>query len=135
MKYQSTSIYILLGFICFTMGLTLISCTVPISDGPPQAVEAYLNALVTRDQNELIYRSCAQWEVDAKLEFDSFAAVTTTLEDLECSESVLKEGESAVSCTGLIVANYGDEILEINLNDRSFLVVQEAGEWRMCGYR
>ena len=34
-----------------------------------------------------------------------------------------------------IVANYGNEVLELDLSERSYQVVEEGGEWRMCGYR
>jgi len=40
-----------------------------------------------------------------------------------------------VSCTGTITANYGNEVLEIDLSERTYQVVFEAGERRMCGCR
>jgi len=46
------------------------------------------------------------------------------------------EGNSAiVACTGKIVANYGNEVLEIDLAAQKYQAVFEGGEWRMCGYR
>ena len=39
-----------------------------------------------------------------------------------------------VGCTGTIVANYGNEVLEINLADQTYKAAFEGGEWRMCGY-
>lgn len=99
------------------------------------SILAYLEALAARDADSMLALSCADWEAQARTEFEAFSAVTIALEDATCSESG-KEGElSLVSCTGKIVANYGNEILEIDLSDRTYLSAYEAGEWRMCGYR
>ncbi len=68
-------------------------------------------------------------------ELESFTAVTVTLQDLACQESG-KDGETRlIECSGKIVANYGNEVLEITLSERIYQAVYEAGEWRMCGYR
>jgi hypothetical protein len=57
------------------------------------------------------------------------------LKDLDCQETG-KDGDiTLVRCSGKIEANYGNEILEIDLTRRAFQTVYEAGEWRMCGYR
>jgi len=79
--------------------------------------------------------SCNEWETNAKVEFDSFAAVRLELKDLACQEVEQKNDHSVVSCRGLIIANYGAEDLEINIADRTYKVVKEDGEWRMCGYQ
>ena len=55
---------------------------------------------------------------------------------IEESLSDLKDGDyTIVSCEGVIIANYGNEVLEINLADQNYLSIFEGGEWRMCGYR
>lgn len=102
----------------------------------PAAVQAYLQALVLdRDLNQVIGLSCAAWEADARTEFNSFAAVKSTIEGLDCQETAQEDGASLVSCTGVIIANYGAEDLRIELAGRTYRVVYEGGEWRMCGYR
>ncbi len=100
----------------------------------PAAVESYLQALVKQDLNLMIAASCADWEAQAKVEHDSFAAVKLELQDLSCEE-VGSDGElKLISCTGSIIANYGAEDLEIDIADRTYQVKSEGGVWRMCGY-
>lgn len=102
--------------------------------GAASAIEAYIQALEVKNADRLTNLSCGAWEANAKTELDSFAAVSVTLIDMNCKETE-KEGEyTLVSCSGIIAANYNGEILEINLADRTYQVVYEAGEWRMCGY-
>ncbi len=104
-------------------------------DSAASAVESYIQALANGNADRLSTYSCASWEADAKNELASFAAVKVTLNAMQCQESG-KDGETTlVSCTGKIVANYGNEVLDINLADRTYKAVFENGEWRMCGYR
>ncbi len=99
------------------------------------AVESYFRALVDKDAERLSTLSCAAWENDARLELESFGAVSADLEGPTCQAGE-QEGDAAlVSCQGTITANYGAEVLEIDLAQRSYQAVFENGEWRMCGYR
>jgi len=100
-----------------------------------EAVTAYLDALVQKEENAMINQACAQWESQAKLEFDSFAAVKVALEGPGCSETGQDGGVILVNCSGKIIASYGEEDLVIDLAERTYQVVNEGGEWRMCGYR
>ena len=111
------------------------SCSSKSADDAPGAVETYLGALVSKDENQMINHSCADWESQAKLELNSFAAVEASLENLNCETSGQEGDYTLVDCRGIIVANYGAEVLEIKLQERTFQVLQEGGEWRMCGYR
>ena len=99
------------------------------------AVTAYLEALIDKEENALINQACAEWESQAKLEFDSFAAVKVALEGPGCSEAGQDGSVTLVNCTGKIIASYGEEDLIIDLAERTYQVVNEGGEWRMCGYR
>ena len=115
--------------------LLLLACAGGGSGGAQLAVELYVNALVENNTDALLNASCASWEAAAQNEIESFAAVAITLEDMRCQEKG-NDGEfTLVACTGKIVANYGSEVLEINLADRTYRVIQEAGEWRVCGYQ
>jgi hypothetical protein len=105
------------------------------SRDPAASVEAYFQALKEKDVNRMIDASCADWEAQAKQEFDSFAAVELTFEDLSCVSASQDNDNALVTCTGVIIANYGAEDLEIDVADRTYQVVQEAGDWRMCGYQ
>lgn len=113
----------------------LVGCQSGGSGGAPAAVESYLKALIGEDADKIVTLSCADWEEQARLEFDSFAGVKATLKDPGCTETG-KEGDvTLVSCSGAIIANYNGEDQELGLGKRTFLVKQEGGEWRMCGYR
>jgi hypothetical protein len=127
----------LFRILLFLMVLLLIisSCSSESANNAPGAVEAYLGALVTKDENQMINQSCADWESQAKLELNSFAAVEASLENLNCEISGQAGDYILVDCRGIIIANYGAEVLEIDLQERTFQVLQEGDEWRMCGYR
>lgn len=99
------------------------------------AVEGYIQALAAKNSDLLANLSCGAWEADAKTELDSFGAVSVTLKDMNCEETEKDGDYTMVSCTGIIEADYNGEIMEINLADRTYQVIYEAGEWRMCGYR
>lgn len=121
-------------FILFLLG-ALSACTGGTQPtDAASAVEAYNQALVDKDASRLANLSCAAWEGDAKNELDSFGAVQARLEAPNC-QVIGEDGKySLVSCTGKIIANYNGENMEINLGDRIYQVVDEGGEWRMCGY-
>ena len=104
-------------------------------DGAAKSIQAYFQALTAKNESELILLSCSSWEAQAKNELESFGAVTASLDGPVC-EIAGEEGDyTLVSCSGKLVANYGNEVLEINLEDRTYLASEEGGEWRMCGYR
>lgn len=103
-------------------------------NSPAKAVETYLQALVARDLNQAVNASCAAWEEQARTEYNSFEAVKLTLKDLSCKQTGQASPYTLVACTGSIVANYGNEDLQIDVADRLYQVIQEGGEWKMCGY-
>ena len=115
--------------------LALSACASNNTDAPVQAVEDYLTALVEKDANRLTTLSCGEWEDDALLELDSFQAVTARLEGLAC-EQTGTDGETAlILCTGNIVATYNEEDEQLDLSVRTYQVVEEGGEWLVCGTR
>jgi hypothetical protein len=99
------------------------------------AIEGYLQALTSKNADQLANLSCADWESQAKTELESFGAVSVTLDNPSCQESGKDGDYTLVSCSGKIIANYGNEVLEIDLSERTYLAANEGGEWRMCGYR
>jgi hypothetical protein len=104
-------------------------------DAPAKAVELYHEALVAKDQDLLVNYACADWETQALLELDSFVSVETALVDMAC-QTVSEDGSSAnVECTGSISATYNGEAREFPLSGRTFIVTEEGGEWRLCGYK
>ncbi len=114
--------------------IVLVACS-SNSDAPARAVEGYLNALVTKDADRLPTLVCGDWEDDALIELDSFQAVEARLEGMACQQTS-SDGETAlVDCTGSIIATYNDEDQELDLSVRTYQVVQEGGDWLVCGTR
>lgn len=113
--------------------LLLAGCSSAGSD-PAAVVVEYYRALTEGNADRMRSLSCAAWEENAQLEFDAFAGVETELGELSC-QTVGSEGEvTLVECTGAIMATYGNEVQDFDLGGVTYRVVQEAGEWRMCGY-
>ena len=115
-------------------GLTLFLAGCGASSGAPQAIEGYVRALVEKDVVAATGASCLAWEESAFAEASSFEAVEVTLESLACEEAGNEGTSTLVRCEGVIVANYGGELQDIDLSQRTYLAVREQGEWKMCGY-
>jgi len=115
--------------------LFLAACASKNSNGPTKAVEDYLNALVAKNSDRLTTLSCKDWENEALLELDSFQAVTTKLDGMSCAQTGT-DGETAlVLCKGKIIATYNNENQELDLSTRTYQVVQQGGDWLVCGTR
>ena len=98
------------------------------------AVEAYLEAIVAGDSTRAVNVSCAAAEAQAQTEAASFASVEASLQGLACHEAGAQGEATLVTCSGKFVAVYNGENTEISLEGRTFQVIQEDGEWRVCGY-
>jgi hypothetical protein len=98
------------------------------------AVEAYLEAIVSGDSTQAVNVSCSAAEAQAQTEAASFASVEASLEGLACQEAGTQGEATLVTCTGKFVAVYNGENTEISLEGRTYQVIQEDGEWRVCGY-
>ncbi|UCH59278.1 MAG: hypothetical protein JSV61_13795 [Anaerolineales bacterium] len=121
-------------FITLFVCLLLVNCQAD-DRAAAKVVENYFTALIAKDPQRLSTLSCSDWEASAQTDLESFGAVSAEIFDLSC-DSTGEDGEyTLVTCKGKIVANYGDEILELNLSDQSYQTLYEGGEWRMCGYR
>jgi hypothetical protein len=115
--------------------LSLSACASSNENAPAKAVEGYLNALVAKDADRLSTLVCADWEDEALLELDSFQAVTPRLDGLACEQTGTEGNTALVLCNGKIVATYNNEDQELDLSVRTYQVVQEGGEWLVCGTR
>ena len=115
------------------LGLVFLCGCAP-TGSPQDAVLTYLQALIQRDDIGAISRSCLAWEESAQAEALSFDAVEVRMEEVACSEVDEQDGVVLVQCQGRIIANYGGEDQDIDLNERIFRTVLEDGEWKMCGY-
>ena len=121
----------IVGILTF-LSLTLTACTQQGS--AENAIEAYLNALVSKDVIRAVNKSCLDWEEGAHAEASSFEAVIVRLDGLACSSVDVSGDQTLVECEGKIIANYGGEDQDIPLSGRTYLAVFDDGEWKMCGY-
>ncbi|MBR6089729.1 MAG: hypothetical protein IKP86_07335 [Anaerolineaceae bacterium] len=97
-------------------------------------VEAFYNAIVSQNRDQVSSLVCSDWEKDALRDVDSFMGVKSELKGFSCTLSGEKDGEATVTCKGSIAASYGAEITEFPLENRTHKVIKEQGEWRLCGY-
>jgi hypothetical protein len=104
-------------------------------DAPAKTVEAYLQALVSQQGDQVSTLSCSKWGESALMEMDSFMGVTAKLKDAVCKVTGTDGPSTLVACTGKIVATYNNEDQELDLAGRTYEVQQEGGEWRVCGVR
>ena len=124
---------VLVIFIFFPF-LSMLSACVDGTDAPARSVELYYDALVKKEEARFLQYSCSNWEIQALLEFDSFRNVKTDLVDSKCQTDHLEDDIAYVTCQGYINASYDGENREFSLSDKTFNVVMEGGEWRVCGY-
>jgi hypothetical protein len=115
--------------------LAVAACASKKEDASAKAVEDYLNALVAKDSDRLTTLSCSDWEDDALLELDSFQAVATKLDGLTCQQTGTDGDTALVLCKGKIIATYNNEDQELDLSVRTYQVVQQDGDWLVCGTR
>lgn len=117
------------------LSIILSACGASASGGATTTVEGYITALATKDQAALISNSCADWEDDALLELDSFALVEVTVEDMSCAESGTDGDRTLVDCQGKFQMSYGGEPQELDLSTRTYEVIEQNGNWLVCGVR
>jgi len=113
--------------------LVLASCAGSASAAT--TVENYFRALVEKDATKAVTLSCAAWETGALTDVDTFSMYPATLEDIACRNASPDGQYQLVECTGKAVLDYNGEKQEIDLSARAYKVLQEGGEWRMCGYQ
>ncbi len=102
------------------------------SAAPEDAVTGYFEALVAGDETSARSLTCAEWEAVAAERVASFVNLDARLEGMACTaEGDATEGGTRVTCAGDIVITYGTEDQSLPLS--TYRVVQEGGEWRMCG--
>jgi hypothetical protein len=101
--------------------------------GPAGAMSAYWQALIDKDAAQISSLSCAAFEAESLTTLESFNSVDIKLEELACTVNSESGDTASVTCTGSIIATYGAEDLVIDLSQRSYTVIKEGGDWRVCG--
>ena len=122
-------------FILLIVLSAIVTACASNTDAPAKAVENYLNALVNKEADRLPTLVCGEWEEDALIELDSFQAVTARLENVSCSQTGTDGDTSLILCNGSIVATYNGEDQQLDLANRTYQVVQQSGDWLVCGTR
>lgn len=122
-------------FLFFMVTLIVSACGANDS-GASQTVEAYVTALASKDEAGLISNSCAAWEESALLELDSLELVEVSLANgIECQETGTDGDKTLVNCTGKLQMSYGGEPQELDFSKITYEVVNENGNWLVCGTR
>ncbi|MBI9044486.1 MAG: hypothetical protein JEZ06_08375 [Anaerolineaceae bacterium] len=125
---------LILGISILLTLLTISGCS-STNEGSVQTIEAYLQAFIEKNKDQMINFSCGIWEEQAVMELDAFQTVEIELAGVSCQETE-NTGESAlVICEGEILATYNEEKQSFPLSGRTYSVLKEGGEWRMCGYQ
>ena len=123
-------------FIMLIANLPLTACaSASNSDAPAKAVEDYWNVIVEKDAERLPTLVCGAWEEDALTALDALQAVSARLEDLSCNQTGIDGSTALVNCTGKMVLTYNTEDREIDLSLSTYEVVEEGGDWLVCGTR
>lgn len=122
-------------FILFAATTLLTACASSDSDAPAQAVETYWNVIVQKDADRLPTLVCGTYETDAMTVLDSLQAVTARLENLSCTQTGADGDTALVNCTGDMILTYDAEDQKIDLSVFTYEVVEEGGDWLVCGAR
>jgi len=122
-------------FLLITLNLILSACGAGDS-GASQTVEGYITALASKDEAGLLSNSCAEYEDDALLVLDSLELVEVSLADGIACQEVGNDGDTTlVNCAGKLQMSYGGEPQELDFSNITYEVVNENGNWLVCGTR
>jgi hypothetical protein len=121
--------------LAFALAFFLAGCQAGSNTaGAASAIQKYLAARAASDLDQMTLLSCPTWEAQARIEAASFKSMNAKLQEVICQVSGSDGGSTLVTCTGKIVTTYQGEAREWPVGDHPFKVVQQDGEWRMCGY-
>lgn len=121
------------GRLLLALAFFLTGCQASQS-GAASAVQKYLQARAASDVDQMTLLSCPAWEAQARIEAASFKSMNAKLDSVICQDSGSDGSSTLVTCQGHIVTTYQGEARQWTVGDHPFKVVQQDGEWRMCGY-
>jgi hypothetical protein len=133
LKKISSSKILLLAMACLTLGALLSGCSGERALAA-ESVETFFQAILEKD--ETLFRSavCSEYETIAMMDFASFAIVETRMENFSCQVEGEAEGPVSVRCQGNLQASFGDETRSFDLSSRVYQVIEENGQWLVCGH-
>jgi hypothetical protein len=100
----------------------------------PQAIENYLKAKVSGNEDKLVSLSCKDWEAQAALDVVPFQSVEAKIDNLSCKKSGQDGSYTLVTCEGTLVIQYrGENPRSQSLSGTTSRALQEDGDWKMCG--
>ncbi len=117
--------------ILITLLIVLTACA---QSSPVDTLQAYLQAKVDSNLDSLLSLSCTAWEGQAIVEASSFESMNAELQGMACQEAGQDGAFTVVECEGTIVTVYNGETREWDLGAFPYRLLQEDGEWKMCGY-
>ena len=121
-----------LFIVCLAM-VALVSACAGEDDLSARAVEKYLEAMVAGDASQTTKLACKEFETQASSDADSFGGVKAGLSGAACKKTSSENGAELVACSGKISATYGNEQQEFDLAGPTYRVIQENGDWLVCG--
>jgi hypothetical protein len=126
-----------LAALVFIFSLALAACgggpSAAGKDPAAAAVESFLAAAVAKDSTKVSSLTCKDWESDALLFMDGFQAVTAELANVSCKNTGTDSGATLVNCTGAINTTYNGEKNSLDLSRQTYKVVQQSGNYLVCG--
>lgn len=120
------------GTILFVFLFTACQSAAP---SPEKTLLNFLQALTDKNQAVMLSLVCPDYELDALLEFDSYALVSTTLNEADCRQISGNDDEAQIVCAGTIETSYNGELQSIDLSTRTYTVVNVESDWLVCGYK
>ena len=119
--------------LAWLLGILILSACGTGGDPSAQVVQKYLQAMVAGDASQTAKYACKDFEDQASKDADSFTGVKASLDGAACKKTGSDQGADLVSCTGKITATYGNEQQAFDLAGPVYKVIQQNGDWLVCG--
>ena len=121
-------------FLAALLAAFLLSACGASNEGAAKAVEAYYQAVVAKNADKAASLACADWEMNAQMDVDSFQAVDAELKNFSCKVSGTDGDYTLVTCEGEISMSYNGEAQSLDLSAQTYQVIRQGGDWLFCGY-
>jgi hypothetical protein len=115
------------------LGVVIFSGCGGAGDPAANVVQKYLQAMVAGDASQTTKLACKDFEDQASKDADSFAGVKASLDSAVCQKTGSDSSGELVSCSGKINATYGNEQQAFDLAGPTYKVIQQNGDWLVCG--